>query len=174
MNKSEVLVEILAELRPQVSIPVDTEGIDGPREIPRVTLGSVSVRRVPDGHQNYVGVETDGSGRETGTVHHLVWRATVDTVVVTPDEVERDDVLDLIGSAFAIHEDLPHEWHPDVRLIEVGAESPRSLPFQEPDLFSGGRTLTFEYVQEVTKSGNTLTAVTEAVDPTLTISETVE
>lgn len=173
MNKSDLLIEILAELRPRTSLPVDTEGIDGDQIIPRLTLGDVTVVRVPDGHQTYVGTTKASSGVETGTVHHLVWRATVDAVVLTTDEGERDDALNMVVETFGMFEDLPHEWHPDVRRIEVGAESPRALPFREPDLFSGGRTLTFEYVQELTKNADALAVIQEEIDPTFTISETV-
>lgn len=173
MNKSELLVEILAELRPTTSLPVNTEGDDGDEKIPSLALGDISTRRISDGHQTYVGTTKNQQDIETGTVHHLVWRATVNVIVKTTDEEERDDELQNVADTFAVLEDLPHEWNADVRVIQVESQSPQSLPFREPDLYSGGQRLTFEYVQELSSSAEALETVTEVIDPDYTVSETI-
>lgn len=166
MDDTDLVLEVLSALRTALSMPVDTDGKDD-LELPSVVLEEVAVTRLPfyHGHKTWAGTTTDAQGTENGNEYHLYWEVTLDAVVRSTSETERDDTLAAIAAAFIPYEDAPQLFHPECHSVQVGRAGRRSLLLREPDWFQGGRSLSFVILQRVTDTAEAIQAIQQTIDP---------
>jgi hypothetical protein len=158
MREDEIVAQLIDEIDAitPINVGVRTSGGDQNVSPPEVIL-NWNTDRLPagNGHSPFGGYVYDDSGNKVGIEYHTYWRFEADIQLRYYSEGARDSNMDTIQMHFVPYEANAEDFAKDTRAWEVGATGPRSQPVREPDWYSVGVLVTFEFLKREEVTGQT-------------------
>lgn len=175
MRDDVAVTTILDFLRTLTELPVVLASQESEVTVPGVILEDIQVTTRPEMHgvKSFAGESVNEFGTATGSEHHFYREFLADLVVRSEDLGEAYDTHAAFFSGFIPHVDDPRSLHEDYCQMELGAATPRSVPFREPDWYEVGRPLSFVYILREIVDGDSLEAIETVVDPDFTLEFTL-
>jgi len=159
MKKKTVIQDLLAFVAQEVGsgVNVRTTGGDQDADPPEVILDYRESRiSNANGHSPHVDDIEDENGYKVAKEYHSYWAAEADFQLRYYSEMKRDEMTDSVQAAFLPLEDNSDLFHEDTREWEVGSSGPRENSVIEPDWYSQGILVEFEYVKKTTAEAQPL------------------
>lgn len=174
MREDDIVAKIIDEVDAITNndVQVRTGGGDQNVDPPEVIL-RWDTDRLPDanGHRSFGGYLYDSNENKIGVEYHTYWSFNCDFQLRYYSEAQRDITMDNIQMHFVPYEDNPDRFDPDTRSWEVGVTGPRNNPIREPDWYSVGATVRFEFLKRKQVTGED---TIDSIDRTVEVDETLE
>jgi hypothetical protein len=177
MREDDIVASLIDEVETATpsGINVRTSGGDQNVDPPEVIL-DWNTDRLSDenGHKAFGGYVYDSNDNKIGVQFHSYWRFEADFQLRYYDEVVRDETMDTIQMHFLPYEDTPDAFNTDTREWEVGATGPRNDPVREPDWYSVGVMVMFEFLKrtDVTSGYDTIDTIQRDVSVDESLEDT--
>jgi len=165
VQEHEFIPDIIADIENVVATDVEvyTDGHDAVEtkvDPPEVVIDWRATRLQYDGgHTSRQAHTTDGNGNKDKYEHHSYWEFRGDCLIRYYDEIKRDKIAHDIQMAFLPYEGDATNFHRDTRDWDIGATEPRPMLSVEPDWYTAGVVVSFEYLKRTTEDADVIDTV---------------
>lgn len=174
MREDAIVAEMIDEIDAITPIEVGVRTSGGDQNVaPPEVIINWNTDRLTDanGHRAFGGYVFNSNGDRIGVEYHTYWQFTADIQLRHYKEGERDQQMHDIQMHFVPYEDNPNAFNSDTREWEVGATGPRNQPVREPDWYSVGVLVTFEFLKREQTTGQD---VIDTIEQDVAVDETLE
>jgi hypothetical protein len=170
MREDEILANIIEEIESATpdGVGVRTDGGDvGTAPPEAIIIWNADRLDGENGHKSFGDYVTDNAGNNIGVEYHSYWRMELDIQLRYYEEVVKDQVMHDIQMHLLPFEDNPSEFHKDTYEWVIGTVGPRNQPMREPDWYSTGIQVVFEYIKRTEETrGDAITDIENDVEIT--------